>query len=234
MRSLILALLLIPAAADSGAVRGIVTLKGGAPPRKTHKVPTPGLEAVHQSYPDGVPDDPVPVDQDQRVGSVFVYVKKGLEGKVYPVPKESKQLRFEKYQIQPRMTGVMTGQEFVLTNLDPDLHALQSHPRVEGNRMFNVGLPAKGPNDKRSFAKAEVAIPLTSNCLHEWERAWIAVVPHPYYAVTDDHGAFEIRGLPPGRYTLEAWQENCAPAMVEVEVKAAATQTADFTLEARR
>ena len=42
---------------------------------------------------------------------------------------------------------------------------------------------------------------------HGWMSAYIVVAEHPYYAVTDDRGAFRLRDVPPGRYTLEAWHE---------------------------
>lgn len=61
--------------------------------------------------------------------------------------------------------------------------------------------------------------------------AWIAVVDHPFFAVTDVKGRFEIKGLPPGKYTLEAWHEKLRSVAKEVEVKAGGTATADFTLE---
>ena len=32
------------------------------------------------------------------------------------------------------------------------------------------------------------------------------VLPHPFYAVSNDQGVFEIKNLPPGNYVIEAWQ----------------------------
>ena len=42
---------------------------------------------------------------------------------------------------------------------------------------------------------------------HPWTRGFIAVFESPYYAVTDDSGAFQIDSVPPGKYHLLAWHE---------------------------
>ena len=47
------------------------------------------------------------------------------------------------------------------------------------------------------------------------------MLPHPYFAVTDDAGTFTIKNLPPGTYKLTAWHEKLG------------TQTADITLAAK-
>ena len=45
--------------------------------------------------------------------------------------------------------------------------------------------------------------------------AWIGVVEHPYYAVTDASGKYSLPALPPGPYRIEAWQEFCEPVSFE-------------------
>ena len=37
--------------------------------------------------------------------------------------------------------------------------------------------------------------------------AWVGAVAHPYFAVTGSNGIFNLTGLPPGSYTIEAWHE---------------------------
>jgi hypothetical protein len=57
--------------------------------------------------------------------------------------------------------------------------------------------------------------------VHGWMNAYAGVLPHPYFAVTDDSGTFTIKNLPPGTYKLTAWHEKLG------------TQTADITLAAK-
>jgi hypothetical protein len=49
-------------------------------------------------------------------------------------------------------------------------------------------------------------VPVKCN-IHSWMHAWIGVLPHPYFAVSNEKGDFTIPDLPPGTYTIAAWQE---------------------------
>lgn len=64
--------------------------------------------------------------------------------------------------------------------------------------------------------------------------AWIAVVDHPFFAVTDAGGNFEIKGLPPGTYTIEVWHEAYLGTTREIEVKGKDAVSMDFPLKDRR
>jgi hypothetical protein len=57
-----------------------------------------------------------------------------------------------------------------------------------------------------SFPTPELAIPFMCN-VHPWMRAFVFVFANPDYAVTAREGEFELRNLPPGTYTIEAWHE---------------------------
>jgi hypothetical protein len=56
----------------------------------------------------------------------------------------------------------------------------------------------------------------------------ILVFSHPFYAVSDDDGRYEIDGVPPGTYTLVVWSElGTAPAR-RVTVPDGGSVEADF------
>ena len=58
----------------------------------------------------------------------------------------------------------------------------------------------------KKFDKPEV--PLRFKCdVHKWMGAYSGVFNHPFFAVTNDQGTFEIKNLPPGNYVIEAWHE---------------------------
>ncbi len=63
-------------------------------------------------------------------------------------------------------------------------------------------------------------------------KAWIGVLSHPFYAVSRDDGSFEIKGVPPGTYTLVAWHEKYGEKPMQVTVGDKAATTADFTFDA--
>ena len=55
-----------------------------------------------------------------------------------------------------------------------------------------------------SAAKAGDVVELKCG-VHSWMHAYAVVQDHPYFAVTDEKGTFEIKGLDQGTYTLESW-----------------------------
>jgi len=55
---------------------------------------------------------------------------------------------------------------------------------------------------------------------HGWMLAWVYAADNPYYAVTAKDGTFSIADVPPGSYTLVAWQESTGEMEVPVTVKA--------------
>lgn len=66
--------------------------------------------------------------------------------------------------------------------------------------------------------------------IHPWMQAWVGVMEHPFFAVTDAAGRFEIKGLPAGAYTLEVWHERFVSVRGEVVVRAGADASVDLTL----
>ena len=63
-------------------------------------------------------------------------------------------------------------------------------------------------------------------------RAWVAVVPHPFFAVTGEDGRYEIRGLPAGTYTVEAWHERLPAQTFAVTVADGDAKAHDVVFDA--
>jgi plastocyanin len=132
----------------------------------------------------------------------------------------------------PHVVGVMVGQPVRFTNSDPTMHNIHMVPTVQGNPVVDISqAPAggtNGPQDERTFAKAELMIPVRCNN-HPWMQAFINVSANPFYAVTDVSGRYMIKGLPPGTYTVVADQEQMGQQTATVTVPAQGTVTQDFT-----
>jgi hypothetical protein len=107
----------------------------------------------------------------------------------------------------------------MISNSDATLHNVNAAPK--NNRAFNFGQPASVPAVARTFDKPEVMIPLRCD-VHGWMNAYVGVVAHPFFAVTKDDGRFEIKGLPAGTYTIEAWHEQLGTQTQSVTVDAQA------------
>lgn len=154
---------------------------------------------------------------DGSLKNVFVYVSKGLEGKHFPTPKTPVVLDQDGCTYAPHVFGIMPNQPLKVVNSDATTHNV--HAMGEVNQEFNVGQRAGAPPIVKTFAKPEVTIPILCN-QHPWMRAVAHVITNPYYAVSDDKGAFEIKGLPAGTYTLTAIHEKYGTATQTIKVAA--------------
>ena len=100
--------------------------------------------------------------------------------------------------------GVQVGQVLEILNSDPTLHNVHAVPVA--NQEFNTGQPLPGMKHTHRFATSEVMVPFRCD-VHPWMFAYVGVLDHPFFAVTGPDGTFNIEGLPPGTYTIEAWHE---------------------------
>lgn len=171
------------------------------------------------------------VDKDGGAPGVIVYLKHGLEGRTFEAPKEKVLLQLKGHRFVPAVFGLRAGQELTIRNEED--HPYCVHALPFNNREFNVGLPKRGIEFTKRFDTVEVPIRIKDDC-HPWMGAWVAVLPHPFFAVTDGAGRFEIPGLPPGKYTIEAWHSLYAPVTKEVEVGERGEVKADMEFTRRR
>jgi plastocyanin len=113
----------------------------------------------------------------------------------------------------PHVVLVPAGGTVEFLNSDRLLHNLHSVSRE--NPSFNRTQP-RGRTIPITFARPEI---IRLNCdLHSWMRAWVVVADHPFYALTNDAGEFELPPLPPGKYTVQVWQETLGITSREVTV----------------
>lgn len=184
-------------------VTGRVVLEGTPPPEIVVDFsPDPRCAALHT---EPVTTRHYVVGEDQGLANVFVYIREGVPAGEYPLPDEVPLLDQVDCAYMPYVLGVRVGQTFQVKNSDPTMHNVHATPdRRTGNRGFNFAQPFKGLVSERSFTAPEVAIRFKCD-VHPWMFAYVAVVEHPFFAVTDEAGRFEIPDLPDGKYTIEAW-----------------------------
>ena len=167
---------------------------------------------------------------ENMVQNAFVYVKSESLAKYrFAMPESDVVLVQRNCQMSPHVLGVRTGQKLQIVNADQTTHNV--HPTPKYNREFNQTHPPDVPPIIKSFDHAEVSIPFKDN-QHPWEKAYVAVMDHPFFAVTDEFGRFEIRGLPPGIYLLVVWHERLGEQQVEIAVAPNEIRNADFMLDA--
>jgi plastocyanin len=170
----------------------------------------------------------VVVGDDGGFQNVFVYVKDGLDDLQFPVPTTPVVMAQENCRYVPHVMGIQVGQPFEVLNSDDTLHNVHAVART--NREFNAGQPLKGIRNTFTFTAQEVMVPFKCD-VHNWMNAWVGVLDHPFYAVTGSDGSFEITGVPPGTYTIEAWHEKLGVQTQTVTVGEKSTATAGFTFK---
>jgi hypothetical protein len=115
----------------------------------------------------------------------------------------------------PHVFAVRVNQPIEILNSDPTLHNIHALPK--NNQEFNNGQPIQGMKMQHTFKAKEIMVPFKCD-VHGWMNAYVAVMDHPYYAVTAPDGRFELKDVPPGTYTVEAWHEKLGPMTQSVTV----------------
>ena len=78
---------------------------------------------------------------------------------------------------------------------------------------------APGTLPPRVFGRPESKPVLIKCDVHGWMRSYLAILPHPYCAITGKDGKFKLEGVPPGKYKLLFWHEKVGELAVDVELK---------------
>jgi plastocyanin/predicted small lipoprotein YifL len=166
---------------------------------------------------------------DGGLDNVFVYVKDGLGNYQFDAPTAPAKLDQQGCRYVPHVLGVRVGQPIEISNSDATTHNVHSLPDV--NREFNFAQYQQGQKNLQTFTTAEVMVPFKCD-LHGWMHAYIGVVEHPFFAVTTGGGQFELKGLPPGTYTIEAWHEKAGTQTQQVTIGASESKAIGFTFGA--
>jgi plastocyanin len=163
------------------------------------------------------------------LANVFVYVKDGLGSRTFDVPKDEVVLDQSGCKYHPHVMGVMAGQTVQIKNDDQTTHNI--HPTPKDNREWNESQPPAAAPLEKNFAREEIMLPVKCN-QHPWMKMYVNVVKSPFYAVTDKAGKYEIKGLPPGDYTIAFVHEKLGEQDQKVTVAAKDTKTVDQSFKA--
>jgi plastocyanin len=212
-------------AGDEGTVTGKIIFTGTAPvPKKIDM----GLEPFCANGPgDKTTEDAVVVDG--KLANVFVYVKSGgaVDKFSFAPPSSPVELDQRGCRYHPHVLGVQANQTIKIINSDQATHNI--HPSPAKNAEWNQSQTQGAPPIEKSFARTEVLIPVKCN-QHPWMRAYIGVLPHPFFAVSSDKdGTYTIKGLPPGDYTIVAYHEKYGEQTAKVTIGAKELKSQDFT-----
>lgn len=107
------------------------------------------------------------------------------------------------------VTAAMAGEKTNVKNSDDILH--NTHGFMGKPTVFNLALPNKDQMIDITKRLTKPGVVRVVCDAHPHMSAWMIVHDSPYYAVTDDKGAFRIEGIPPGSYKITMWHEGFRP-----------------------
>ncbi len=195
--------------AGNGVIEGTVKLAGTPP-----EMPMTKRDADPFCAKTPTKDEEVVVGPGGTLGNVVVRVTAGASGH-YDPPATPVTLDQSACMYRPRVQAIVAGQPIAIRNGDQTLHNVHGYkgPSTLFNQAEIPGLP---PITRRIGDAGDI---LKFKCdVHPWMTGYVVVNDNPFFAVTGPDGHFKITGLPPGQYTLTAWQERygtkTAPAAV--------------------
>lgn len=207
---------------DGGKIAGVVKAAGASPRQPPHPVFKNKEVCGNQVENESLILGPAGGLRDAVV--TLVDVKRGRAVEL----ETANELDNRKCRFAPHVQAASVGQWLELKNTDSILH--NDDARLGSRTLFNVGL-WPGRHLRKPMAYAGV---VRINCdVHPWMSAYVVVTEHPYHAVTDLYGDYEIEGVPPGDYTLRAWHERLGTLDKQVRVQAGKTTHADLTFDAQ-
>jgi plastocyanin len=170
---------------------------------------------------------------EAAVEKVVVGANKGLANAVVSVPGAKGTPKAVKATVDqhgckfvPHVTAMTPG-ELELKNSDDILHNI--HTYSTANPSINKAQPKFKKVMTEKFEKPEI-IKLTCD-VHSWMLGWIAVMPNPFFGVTDANGVTKIDNVPAGKYTVEVWHETLGKQTKDVEVKAGQSAKVAFEMK---
>lgn len=211
-------------AATNSTITGTISFEGTPPKGSKLNLPS-GCNSDTDVYSNEV------IVNNGKLQNVLVRITKGLEGKTYSdIPSETAELDQRGCQYRPRILAVRVGQKVDFINSDPIFHNIRSI--TINNKSFNLPMPKKDQRITMVFTHPEVF--LQSKCsVHPWMGAYIAVMDHPFFSVSNDKGEFNLKNLPAGNYTLEIWHETLGTQTKEIKISEGENLKMDFSFKAK-
>jgi plastocyanin len=215
-----------PVSADAATLTGLVKFEGAAPKMTNIQMSAdPYCQSQHASAP--ATEEDVVAGPGGELANVFVYIK-DIKGN-FAAPSTPVVIDQKGCQYHPHVNAVMVGQPLQIRNDDATLHNIHALPVA--NSQFNEGQPVQGMVSTKHLDKPEIT-PFKIKCdVHGWMKSYMAVMPHPFYSVSQANGTFTISNLPPGQYTVVAWHEKYGQQEQQVTVGAKESKALNFTFK---
>jgi plastocyanin len=205
------------AGGGTGSVKGTVALTGKAPVMEELKRNSDPFCAKTK-----MKDEQVVENANHTLKNVIVHINgaPAADG-----PKEPAMIEQQQCMYRPRVQGIVAGQTLSIKNGDPTLHNVHTYKGT--STLFNQAQVPNTPNIDKKFTDNGALLKFKCD-VHQWMTGYVWVQNNPYFAVTGEDGSFEIKGVPAGKYEIEAWHERFGSKKMEVTVAADKPAEAKF------
>jgi len=200
--------------AHGGALSGVVSFTGERPePRTVRMSADPYCDRANAG---GAKVARFDVGDSGGLAGAVVYISGQVPEFEYPLPGETVALDQAGCLYTPRVIAVRAGQGVEIGNADSTLQNVHALP--SNSSGFNLGMPRAGMKTVRKFKSPEVFVRFKCD-VHPWMQAHVAVLDHPFFAVTDADGRFSIEGIPAGTYPIDVVHPVLGKQTQTVEIK---------------
>jgi len=186
---------------DGGTIKGTVKWQGPLP----HLVPSEINKDQQVCDPQGQKHrdlERLLVSQSGGVANTVVFLRNITAGKAMDLPLQRRFLNQKNCRYEPHILLVPVQGVLTVRSSDPILHTVH----MSGSADYNLPFTTEGQEITRPMIRDGV-VDLRCNAGHVWMNGEMVVATHPYYAVTDGEGNFEMSDVPPGQYEIVAWHE---------------------------
>lgn len=214
-----------------GTVMGTITFAGSPPDLKPLVEKGAEVRDSMVCSANAIPNDSLIVNSENKgVANVFVFLARAPKSSKTEPPSDPAVIDQKGCQFFPHALTVQVGQGLKAISSDPMPHNIHTFP----NRNNSVNSIVK-PNDKEGIAidlNRPETQPIRVKCdIHPWMNALVLALDHPFMAITDKDGKFEIKNFPAGTHTLKIWHERSEFLEKEYEVVVEKDKPTNISLE---
>jgi len=221
---------------DGGKISGVVKFEGEVPEKKKLEITKdPKVCDVTEKF-----DESLVVGEGNVLKNTIVYLMDISQGKDFDAEAKKPEIDQKECRFDPHIQIVPVGEVLTVLNSDKATHNVHIFGTKENNTSVNKQQTKnrKKMRLSREGVAKKAQGPIEVKCdIHGWMKAWVAYVPHPYFAVTNEKGEFTLEDVPAGTYKLGYWHEACGTnnkEPVTVTVTAGGEVKQDFTLKLKK
>lgn len=217
-----------------GAMKGRIVLNGAVPSLPLLVAQGSQVKDPEVCAASDVPDERVVASADGGLANVFIYLPKAPRGGK-PLAESEEPVIFDQKNCRflPHCLVIPTGRTVRILSGDNVAHNTHTYPNKNDGISQTIPVNDRVGQVNFVYRRAE-SVPLSVTCdFHVWMKAWHLPLDHPYAAVSDANGEFQIPDLPAGKHSFTVWHESVDGNYIErklvVDVKAG--ETAQVTVE---